>query len=104
MVRVASHDAPFVVLVKPQFEAPRSRVGPGGVVRDPAVWGDAIETVAAAFADQGVTCAGLVVSSKPGPAGNVEFVLAARRGGPGLDLPEAIRGATREALVLGGAA
>ena len=37
LVRCTSPDADLVLLVKPQFEAGRSRVGKGGIVRDPAV-------------------------------------------------------------------
>jgi len=42
--------AEAVLLVKPQFEVGRERVGKGGVVRDPGAHVDAITTVAAAAA------------------------------------------------------
>ena len=37
LVRLTVPTATFVLLVKPQFEAGRSRIGSGGIVRDPAV-------------------------------------------------------------------
>jgi 23S rRNA (cytidine1920-2'-O)/16S rRNA (cytidine1409-2'-O)-methyltransferase len=64
-----------VLLVKPQFEVGRERVGKGGVVRDPHAHVDAITTVVAAAADQGWQPAGLVGSPLTGPAGNHEYLL-----------------------------
>jgi len=68
-----------VLLVKPQFEVGRGRVGKGGVVRDPAAHLDAIETVLAAARDLGWLAAGLVASPITGPAGNHEYLLWLRR-------------------------
>jgi 23S rRNA (cytidine1920-2'-O)/16S rRNA (cytidine1409-2'-O)-methyltransferase len=80
LVAVASVDAEFVVLVKPQFEAGPAGVGSGGVVRDPDVWARSVERVAASFAQAGAPPVGVMASPLPGPAGNVEFFLHARRG------------------------
>jgi 23S rRNA (cytidine1920-2'-O)/16S rRNA (cytidine1409-2'-O)-methyltransferase len=85
--------ADFVLLVKPQFEVGRARVGAGGVVRDPAARADAVHAVAAAAAECGLGVAGVVASPLPGPAGNVEFFLWLRNGAPPLasaDLAAAI--------------
>ncbi|MCP9928034.1 TlyA family RNA methyltransferase [Cyanobium sp. CH-040] len=71
----------LVVLVKPQFEVGRGRVGKGGVVRDPAAHADAIEAVIAAAAPLGLQPAGLVASPITGPAGNHEYLLWLRSGG-----------------------
>ena len=68
-----------LLLVKPQFEVGRGRVGKGGVVRDPAAHVDAIETVLAAAVAQGWQAAGLVASPITGPAGNHEYLLWLRR-------------------------
>lgn len=65
----------LVVLVKPQFEVGRGRVGKGGVVRDPAAHADAIEAVIAAAASLGLQPAGLIASPITGPAGNHEYLL-----------------------------
>ena len=50
---VARADADLVLMVKPQFEVGRERLGRGGVVRDPAVRADAVRDVAAAAARGG---------------------------------------------------
>jgi len=68
-----------LLLVKPQFEVGRARVGKGGVVRDPAAHVDAIETVIRAAREQGWEAAGLVASPITGPAGNHEYLLWLRK-------------------------
>jgi len=80
LARFASPHAEFVLLVKPQFEVGRDRVGAGGVVRDPAAWREAIEGVADACAREGLTVLGAMASPVPGPAGNIEFPIRAARG------------------------
>lgn len=81
LVAVAAPEADLLLLVKPQFEAGRDRVGHGGVVRDPAVWRDAIRGVATALRSAGATPLGVIPSPITGPAGNVEFLVhAAYRG------------------------
>ena len=80
LVRAASPDAEFVVLVKPQFEAGPGGVGSGGVVRDPEVWRRVLGEVADAFGSLEVGVLGVVASPLRGPAGNVEFLLHGRRG------------------------
>jgi 23S rRNA (cytidine1920-2'-O)/16S rRNA (cytidine1409-2'-O)-methyltransferase len=73
--RLASATADCVALVKPQFEAGRGQVGKGGVVRDPAVHRQVLETVITAAEGMGWKACGLVRSPITGPAGNVEFLL-----------------------------
>ena len=67
--------AEAVLLVKPQFEVGRQRVGKGGVVRDPAAHADAITTVMAAARAIDWHPAGLLASPLTGPAGNHEYLL-----------------------------
>jgi 23S rRNA (cytidine1920-2'-O)/16S rRNA (cytidine1409-2'-O)-methyltransferase len=62
-----------LVLVKPQFEAGRERVGKGGVVRDPAVHRDVLEAVGAWLTGHGAVVLGICDSGHPGPKGNVEY-------------------------------
>jgi 23S rRNA (cytidine1920-2'-O)/16S rRNA (cytidine1409-2'-O)-methyltransferase len=81
----AAPDADFVLLVKPQFEVGKGRVGPGGVVRDPADRADAVRRVAGAAAGLGLGVLGVTASPLPGPAGNVEYFLWLRRDAPPLD-------------------
>jgi len=70
-----SPDAEALVLVKPQFEVGKGRVGKGGVVRDPVAHRDAIETVIGAAAALSWNPRGLVASPITGPAGNHEYLL-----------------------------
>ena len=76
-------DAPeeLVLLVKPQFEVGKARVGKGGVVRDPQAHADAIDGVINAAAALGYGPAGLVASPITGPAGNHEYLLWLRGAG-----------------------
>jgi 23S rRNA (cytidine1920-2'-O)/16S rRNA (cytidine1409-2'-O)-methyltransferase len=80
----------LVLLVKPQFEVGKGRVGKGGVVRDPAAHEDAIGGVIAAAARLGLCAAGLVASPITGPAGNHEYLLWLKPG----DSAAATRGTT----------
>ena len=70
----------FLVLVKPQFEAERSDVGEGGIVRDPSVQLAALEKVARAFDAFGLTPVGACPSPISGHKGNREFLLLGIRG------------------------
>ncbi|QWC55961.1 TlyA family rRNA (cytidine-2'-O)-methyltransferase [Erythrobacter sp. 3-20A1M] len=70
----------LVALIKPQFEVGREEVGKGGVVRDPALHARVCAEVCAWLADRGWTVDGVVESPITGPEGNVEFLVAARRG------------------------
>ena len=85
LVASAAPDADFVLLVKPQFEVGKGRVGAGGVVRDSADRADAVRTVARAADQLGLGVLGITASPLPGPAGNVEYFLWLRRGAPPLD-------------------
>jgi len=74
-----------LLLVKPQFEVGKERVGKGGVVRDPAAHVDAIKGVIAAAAAEGWRACGVTASPITGPAGNHEYLLWLRSGvGPEL--------------------
>jgi len=81
----AAPDADFMLLVKPQFEVGKGKVGAGGVVRDPELRAAAVASVARAALDVGLGVCGVTASPLPGPAGNVEYFLWLRRGAPALD-------------------
>jgi 23S rRNA (cytidine1920-2'-O)/16S rRNA (cytidine1409-2'-O)-methyltransferase len=81
----ATPDADFVLLVKPQFEVGKGRVGAGGVVREPTDRSAAVKKVAAAASQVGLGAAGVTASPLPGPAGNVEYFVWLRRGAPPLE-------------------
>ena len=61
-----------LVMVKPQFEVGRERIGKGGVVTDPALRREAIAAVASAARSLGASVLGFAPSGLPGPAGNRE--------------------------------
>jgi 23S rRNA (cytidine1920-2'-O)/16S rRNA (cytidine1409-2'-O)-methyltransferase len=71
-------DADVILLVKPQFEAGRSEVGKGGIVRDAAVHARVVEEVSAAALALGLSRAGLSESPITGMEGNREFLLHLR--------------------------
>ncbi|HEX8126483.1 MAG TPA: TlyA family RNA methyltransferase [Allosphingosinicella sp.] len=69
----------LIALVKPQFEAERTEIGKGGVVRDPAVHERVCRAAEDWLGSRGWTVEGIARSPITGPEGNVEFLLAARR-------------------------
>ncbi|WP_417621104.1 TlyA family RNA methyltransferase [Parasphingorhabdus sp.] len=71
--------AMLVALIKPQFEAERSEVGKGGVVRDEAVRLATCEKVRDWLISAGWDIIGLIESPITGPKGNVEFLIGARK-------------------------
>ena len=81
----AAADADFVLLVKPQFEVGKGRVGAGGVVRDAGLRAEAVSSVAGVATTLGLGACGVTASPLPGPAGNVEYFVWLRRGAPPLD-------------------
>ena len=85
LAAVSKPEADFVVMVKPQFEVGREKLGAGGVVRDPALRKAAVIDVADSAYDVGLGTMAIVASPLPGPAGNVEYFLWLRRGAPAID-------------------
>ena len=81
----ADENADLVLLVKPQFEVGKGRVGAGGVVRDAGLRAEAVSSVAEAAAGLGLGVRGVTASPLPGPAGNVEYFVWLRRSAPPLD-------------------
>ncbi|WP_300974455.1 TlyA family RNA methyltransferase [Sphingomonas sp. LHG3406-1] len=69
-----------LLLVKPQFEAGRAEVEKGGVVRDEAVHQRVVADAEQWIASRGWRVLGTTRSPITGPEGNVEFLLAARKG------------------------
>jgi 23S rRNA (cytidine1920-2'-O)/16S rRNA (cytidine1409-2'-O)-methyltransferase len=82
--RCATADADYAMMVKPQFEVGKDRVGAGGVVRDPALRAEAVRDVARHAATLGLGVRGVTASPLPGPSGNVEYFLWLRAGAPPL--------------------
>jgi len=90
----------LVLMVKPQFEVGKDRVGKGGVVRDPELRAEAVTQVADTAAGLGWAACDVAVSPLPGPAGNVEFFLWLRRGATPL-APARIRDEVRRSADAG---
>lgn len=82
ILRVVADDADLALMVKPQFEVGKDRVGKGGVVRDPGLRCEAVLAVATAAATRGWGARQVATSPLPGPSGNVEYFLWLRRGEP----------------------
>ena len=61
-------------LIKPQFEAGKEKVGKKGVVRDPAVHREVLETFLQTAEDLGFSVRDLTFSPVKGPEGNIEFL------------------------------
>lgn len=96
--RLAAERADFIMLIKPQFEAGRERVGKGGVVRDSAVHHDVLRSVVAHAERLGLLLHGLTASPVLGPAGNTEFLGWFRSGAaPSLGVEACIDRALTEA-------
>ncbi|WP_276319556.1 TlyA family RNA methyltransferase [Cellulomonas endophytica] len=83
LAALATPGTDLLLLVKPQFEVGRERLGAGGVVRDPALRLDAVRAVVRAAADAGLALRDVVPSPLPGPSGNVELFVWLRPAGPG---------------------
>jgi 23S rRNA (cytidine1920-2'-O)/16S rRNA (cytidine1409-2'-O)-methyltransferase len=77
----AAPGADLLILVKPQFEVGRERVGKGGVVRDDALRAEAAERVAEAAVALGYAVGGQAESRLAGPKGNREIFLLLRPAG-----------------------
>ena len=92
LVAIATPAADFVLLVKPQFEAGRERVGRGGIVRDPLVHRAVLSEVVDGLAAHGLTVTAVIRSPLTGADGNVEFLAHARPAATG------VRTVAREAL------
>jgi 23S rRNA (cytidine1920-2'-O)/16S rRNA (cytidine1409-2'-O)-methyltransferase len=70
----------LVVLIKPQFEAGKSQVGAGGVVRDAAAREEAVQRIVTGWEGVGFACSGWITSPiKGATSGNIEYLAHFRR-------------------------
>lgn len=92
-------DGQALCLIKPQFEAGKERVGKKGVVRDPAVHAEVVESTCQMAEELGFGVLGVTFSPVKGPEGNIEFLAHLHRGAESAprDVPELVRQA-HEAL------
>ncbi|KAK3011538.1 hypothetical protein RJ639_011578, partial [Escallonia herrerae] len=74
VVNLMKEEATLVTLIKPQFEARRSQVGGGGIVRDTAVHQEVLEKIIDGVESFGFKCKGSIESPLKGAEGNTEFL------------------------------
>ncbi|MNO21726.1 Hemolysin A [compost metagenome] len=74
LIELLQRPADIAALIKPQFEAGREKVGKSGVVRDPKVHLEVLETVLGFAVSIGYTLKGLTFSPITGGEGNIEFL------------------------------
>ena len=67
--------ADVIALIKPQFEAGREKIGKHGVVRDPNVHVEVINSVVGSARSSGFGVGGLTFSPIKGPEGNIEYLI-----------------------------
>ncbi|MBR5950791.1 MAG: TlyA family RNA methyltransferase [Actinomycetaceae bacterium] len=90
LVGASALDADFLLMVKPQFEIGRERLGAGGVVRNLDHHFEAVCAVGQAGRAAGLAINAVAPSPLPGPAGNVEYFLyMSRNASDDLDLEKA---------------
>jgi len=99
LLGVTQPDGDLALMVKPQFEVGKDRVGRGGVVRDPGLRAEAVRSVASAAGSRGWGARAVTTSPLPGPSGNVEFFLWLRHGDPTIGAAEIDAEAERSATL-----
>lgn len=99
LARCSSDTADFLLMVKPQFEIGKERLGAGGVVRDPAHHVETVLNVARSGRESGLAVCAVAPSPLPGPAGNVEYFLHMKAGGT--DLGDRLEAAIEDAVASG---
>ena len=79
-LELAAPGAHLVALIKPQFEVGKGRVGKGGIVREPELHREVVDTITAWLGGlPGWTVLGVIDSPITGTDGNKEFLISARR-------------------------
>ncbi|MCS4484565.1 TlyA family RNA methyltransferase [Gleimia sp. 6138-11-ORH1] len=76
---VAAPQADYLLMVKPQFEIGKEKLGAGGVVRNLEHHYEAVRKVIDYATNLGLALYGLAASPLPGPAGNVEYFIALKK-------------------------
>lgn len=79
VINLMKTESTLVTLVKPQFEARRSQVGGGGIVRDPQVHQEVLEKIITGVQDFGFCSKGWIESPMKGAEGNIEFLACFQR-------------------------
>ncbi len=85
LVACSTSTADYALMVKPQFEVGKERVGAGGVVRDPELRAESVLEVARRAYELGLGLRAVTASRLPGPSGNVEYFVWLRADAPAPD-------------------
>lgn len=75
VLKFMKNSGKIIALIKPQFEVGRKNVGKGGVVRDPALHEEVLNSLTDFFEKEGFTGESPVTSPILGPKGNREFLV-----------------------------
>lgn len=79
VVKVMKTESTLLTLIKPQFEARRSQVGKGGIVRDPLVHKEVLDRIISGVEQFGFRNEGWIESPLKGAEGNIEFLACFQR-------------------------
>uniref|UniRef100_A0A0A9HA84 Hemolysin A n=1 Tax=Arundo donax TaxID=35708 RepID=A0A0A9HA84_ARUDO len=79
VIKVMKTDSTLITLIKPQFEAHRSQVGGGGIVRDPLVHEEVLDRIISGVEEFGFSNKGWIESPLKGAEGNTEFLACFHR-------------------------
>ncbi len=71
---ILKEEGAMAILIKPQFEAGKEKVGKGGIIRDPKVHEEVVRDTLASFETEGFHCWDLTYSPIKGGSGNIEFL------------------------------
>jgi 23S rRNA (cytidine1920-2'-O)/16S rRNA (cytidine1409-2'-O)-methyltransferase len=97
LLSVTREDGELALMVKPQFEVGKDRVGKGGVVRDLDLRASAVTSVVDAARRRGWGTRAVVTSPLPGPSGNVEYFVWLRQGPGPVDTDQIVAEVRRTA-------
>ncbi len=98
LAAASSPTADFLLMVKPQFEVGREKIGAHWVVRNPEYHVEAVCDVALSARAAGLALQAIAPSPLPGPAGNVEYFLYMKKNATdqlGENLEESVRAAVK---------
>lgn len=65
----------IIALIKPQFEVGKGKVGKGGIVRNPDLYGEVVTDLTSFFSKKGLKCKSIISSPILGAKGNKEFMV-----------------------------
>jgi len=80
LIDLSAEEAEFILLIKPQFEAGRDKVGKGGIVKDPEVHKQVLRDLIYDFEGHGLYLVGVDYSPIKGADGNIEFLVHLTKG------------------------